>query len=118
ARRIVPFLQEGCERRTLESLEYLQRPLPGRPVRTLTGSFPAPGDHPGLDVFSVAPLLAPEEGLAYVGHTTLDVGLSRRMPHERRVDRKPAVGGVLVESALKDGVVAVRFSDRRAKIVE
>jgi len=44
--------------------------------------------------------------------------LTRSVPDDGGIDREAAVGGVLVEGALQDRVVAVRPGDSRAKIVE
>ena len=58
-------------------------------------------------VLEVDPLLAAKEVLAQVLHVSLHLRLARGVAHHGRVDHEAAVGGVLVEGALEDRIVAI-----------
>ncbi len=70
----------------------------------MSGRFPAPLNHPVLNVVAIAPFFAPEEGLPYIGDIPLGVRLPRGMPDDGRIDREATVAGVLVEGTLEEVV--------------
>src|SRR5690606_22463282 len=80
--------------------------------------LPTPAQGVALDVGGVEPGLAAEEALAHVLDVALDVGLARGMPRDGGIDDEAPVAGVLVEGALKDGIVAVRLADGGFEVVE
>lgn len=71
-----------------------------------------------MHVREIAPRFAAKEILAHIRDAALDMRLPRWLAHGGRVDHEAPILRILLKSALKDRIVAVRFRDGRRQVVD
>ena len=92
--------------------------MSGGTVDAGAGGLEAPPGGVVLQVLDVTPVLAAEEVLADVGHTTFGDRFSRGVTGSGGVYYEPAVARVILEAAGEDRVVEVGLGDGCLKVVE
>ncbi len=117
-RRIEALLRERDERGAFDVLEDGERPLARRPVCASACGLTTPLVRPSLHVLEIAPALTAEAAVTEIAYASLDVRLARRVAYRCGVNDESAIGSVLLEGALEDGIVAVRLGDGCTHVID